>query len=51
MYEVSKLCDEIIIMAEGRVAAQGTPEQILATAEESSLEDAFVTLSERVAQI
>ena len=51
MYKVSKLCDEIIIMAEGRVAAQGTPEQILATAEESSLEDAFVTLSERVAQI
>ena len=48
MYEVSKLCDEIVIMAEGRVAVQGTPAEILESAKERSLEDAFVTLSERV---
>jgi sodium transport system ATP-binding protein len=48
MYEVSKLCDEIVIMAEGRVAVQGTPAEILESAKERTLEDAFVTLSERV---
>lgn len=44
MQEVSALCDHIYIMTEGRVAAQGTPEQLCAQAGEANLEDAFVKL-------
>lgn len=44
MQEVSALCDHIYIMADGRVVAEGTPEQLCAQAEEENLEDAFVKL-------
>jgi len=44
MAEVSALCDHIYIMAEGKVVAEGTPEQLCQQAGEESLEDAFVTL-------
>jgi sodium transport system ATP-binding protein len=42
MQEVAALCDDIIIIAQGRVIASGTPEQILATTGASDLEEAFV---------
>jgi sodium transport system ATP-binding protein len=44
MQEVSALCDRIIVIAKGRVAAHGTSEELLALTGTSSLEDAFVTL-------
>ena len=44
MAEVSALCDHIYIMADGKVVAEGTPEQLCQQAGEESLEDAFVTL-------
>lgn len=44
MQEVTALCDVIYIMAAGKVIAFGTPDEICAQANESSLEDAFVTL-------
>lgn len=44
MQEVAALCDQIVIMAGGRVAATGTPEQLLQRAGTDSLEDAFVRL-------
>jgi sodium transport system ATP-binding protein len=47
MQEVSALCDKIVILAEGRVVASGTPEQILQLAGNSDLEEAFVALTER----
>ncbi len=45
MQEVAALCDEIIIIAKGRVTAQGTTEQLLSLSGKTSLEDAFVTLA------
>jgi sodium transport system ATP-binding protein len=44
MQEVSALCDHIVVIADGRVAADGTPEQLLEQTECDSLEDAFVAL-------
>jgi len=44
MQEVSALCDHIYIMADGKVVAQGTPEQLCEQSGEESLEDAFVKL-------
>ena len=51
MHEVSRLCDEIVIIAEGQVVAQGVPDAIRESAGEANLEDAFVILSERAARL
>jgi sodium transport system ATP-binding protein len=45
MQEVSALCDEIVIVAHGAVAAHGTPEALLAASGCANLEDAFVHLA------
>jgi sodium transport system ATP-binding protein len=42
MQEVSALCDNIIIINQGRVVAQGTPDQLLKDTHKENLEDAFV---------
>lgn len=44
MQEVSALCDHIYIMAEGKLKAQGTPEELCDLAGEKNLEDAFIKL-------
>ncbi len=44
MQEVSALCDRIVVIAHGRVVAQGTPDALRAQAGEDNLEDAFVRL-------
>ena len=44
MQEVAALCDRIVIIANGRVAAEGTKEQLMERAGETNLEDAFVHL-------
>jgi len=44
MQEVSALCDRIVVIALGRVAAEGTPDDLLALTGKTSLEDAFVSL-------
>jgi sodium transport system ATP-binding protein len=44
MQEVSALCDRIVIVAGGRVVAEGTPQELLALTGKTSLEDAFVSL-------
>ena len=44
MQEVAALCDRVIIVANGKLAAQGTPQQLCDLAGESLLEDAFVKL-------
>ena len=43
MQEVAALCDQIIIIAGGKVAAGGTPDEIRAQTGDDNLEDAFVT--------
>lgn len=42
MQEVAALCDRIVIVAKGRVVAQGTPDQLRALTGQDNLEDAFV---------
>jgi sodium transport system ATP-binding protein len=42
MQEVSALCDEVVIVAGGRVTASGTPDRLLAKLGGDSLEEAFV---------
>ena len=44
MQEVAALCDRIVIIADGRIAAEGTAQQLLERSGEDSLEDAFVKL-------
>jgi sodium transport system ATP-binding protein len=44
MQEVSALCDRIVVIARGRVVAEGTSEELLAATGNTNLEDAFVTL-------
>lgn len=44
MQEVAALCDRIVIIAQGKVAAEGTAEELLARSGEANLEDAFVKL-------
>lgn len=47
MHEVARLCDHIIIVAQGSVVASGTTDEIRATAGDDNLEEAFVKLVER----
>jgi len=44
MQEVAALCDEVVIIAGGRVVASGAPEQLREQAGTTTLEDAFVKL-------
>lgn len=44
MQEVAALCDRIVIIAEGRIAADGTAAELLSSSGCESLEDAFVKL-------
>ncbi|MDR2215373.1 MAG: ATP-binding cassette domain-containing protein [Nevskiaceae bacterium] len=45
MQEVAALCDRIVIIAHGKVMAQGSSDELREAAGEASLEDAFVKLS------
>ena len=42
MQEVAALCDRIVVVAHGRVVADGTPDELRARTGQRSLEDAFV---------
>ena len=44
MQEVAALCDRVIIVANGKMAAQGTPEELCLLAGERHLEEAFVKI-------
>ena len=44
MQEVAALCDRVIIVSNGKLAAQGTPQELCDLAGEKLLEDAFVKL-------
>ena len=44
MQEVAALCDRIVVVAHGRVVAQGSTDELRAQAGEANLEDAFVKL-------
>jgi sodium transport system ATP-binding protein len=42
MQEVAALCDRIVVIAHGKVMANGTPDEIRAQTGETNLEEAFV---------
>jgi sodium transport system ATP-binding protein len=42
MQEVAALCDRIVVIANGHVVAEGTPEELRAQTGAANLEDAFV---------
>jgi sodium transport system ATP-binding protein len=44
MQEVAMLCDNIVIIAGGRVAAQGSPDELRQRTGQENLEDAFIAL-------
>lgn len=44
MQEVAALCDHIVVIAHGRVVAQGSADALCEQAQQSNLEDAFVKL-------
>ena len=43
MQEVAALCDQIVIISGGIVAANGTPDELRASTGKDNLEDAFVS--------
>ena len=45
MQEVAALCDDIVIIAHGRIVAHGTPDTLRQRAGEQDLEEAFVKLA------
>jgi sodium transport system ATP-binding protein len=45
MHEVAGLCDTLVVIAGGRVVAQGTPDALLALTGSADLEQAFVQLT------
>jgi sodium transport system ATP-binding protein len=44
MQEVSALCDEIVVVAHGRVVARGSPDALRGQTGKDNLEDAFVAV-------
>jgi len=44
LQEVTAVCDRVVIIARGRVVAEGTPDELLARTGKTNLEDAFVQL-------
>lgn len=46
MQEVAALCDEIVVIAQGRVIIQGTPARLLEATGTSDLEEAFVRVAD-----
>mgnify|MGYP005989242783 CR=1 FL=1 len=44
MQEVAALCDKVIVIADGKIADEGTPSELCERTGKESLEEAFVTL-------
>ncbi|NRA70969.1 MAG: ATP-binding cassette domain-containing protein [Gammaproteobacteria bacterium] len=44
MQEVAALCDRVIVVAKGKIVANGSPEELCKLAGKDSLEDAFVAI-------
>ncbi|RUO66012.1 sodium transport system ATP-binding protein [Pseudidiomarina planktonica] len=44
MQEVAALCDRVVVVAQGKVAAEGSPDELCAMTGESALEEAFVKI-------
>lgn len=47
MLEVERICDRVIILKQGRIAAQGTPKEVIALSGHRDLEQVFIDLVRR----
>jgi ABC-2 type transport system ATP-binding protein len=45
MHEVELVCDRVIFLSHGRLVAQGTPREVIAQADQQSLEQVFITIA------
>ncbi len=45
MDEVERLCDRVVLLDAGRIAAEGTPAEVMARAGTTTLEEAFVAIT------
>ena len=45
MEEAHRICDRLVIMDEGRIVAEGTPDELLERYSEASLEDVFLQIT------
>jgi sodium transport system ATP-binding protein len=45
MQEVERLCDRVVVIAEGRTVASGTVSELLARTRQADFEEAFVALA------
>jgi sodium transport system ATP-binding protein len=44
MQEVASLCDNVVVMTNGKVVAVGSPDQLCERTGQTSLEEAFIAL-------
>ena len=51
MEEADRLCDRIAIVAEGRIAVEGTPSELKASAEALTLEDVYLHTTGRTLEV
>jgi sodium transport system ATP-binding protein len=51
MHEVAALCDEVVMLARGRVVAAGPPPELLERHRTGSLEELFVRLADSVGEM
>ncbi len=45
MYEVERMCDDVIVMRRGKIVAQGAPEDLMARYERINLEEVFLDIA------
>ncbi len=45
MYEVERMCDDVIVMKKGRIVAKGAPEDLMARYERVNLEEVFLDIA------
>jgi ABC-2 type transport system ATP-binding protein len=45
MIDIEEICDRVIFLHKGKIVAQGTPADIMAKAESTSLEDVFIKIA------
>jgi len=45
MFEVERMCDDVIVMKQGAIVAHGTPAALLTRFERDNLEEVFIDIA------